>query len=217
MRSQVKETDHISELQIIDAVVTRGDTALFDPISFRCLSGQIIHLVGENGVGKTTLMRSICGFRSISSGQVLWNGTSIYGNDGFYLNSAYLGHRDAHSPLQSAWESLHFYQRLYNPAADPKEIDPLLNHLGLLAQADVAVEHLSFGQKRKLAIARLLLSERQLWLLDEPFSGVDRAGQKLIESICLQHILSNGMMLITNHGSLKNTALLDGITEVELR
>ena len=215
MQALTKET--ISELQVIDAVVTRGDNVLFKPVSFSCLSGQIIHLVGENGVGKTTLMRSICGFRSVNSGQVLWNGASIYNDDSFYLNSAYLGHRDAHSPLQSAWESLHFYQRLYNPNADSKEIDPLLNQLGLLAQADVAVEHLSFGQKRKLAIARLLLSERQLWLLDEPFSGVDRAGQELIENICLQHVLSNGMMLITNHGTLKNTALLEQLSEVELR
>ena len=215
MQDPVSES--IPELQVINAVVTRGNAVLFKPVSFSCLSGQVIHLGGENGVGKTTLMRSICGFRSLNSGQVLWDGASINNNENFYLNSAYLGHRDAHSPLQSAWESLHFYQKLYTPDANHEDIDPLLNQLGLLPQAGVAVERLSFGQKRKLAIARLLLSKRQLWLLDEPFSGVDRAGQELIENICLQHIASNGMMIFTNHGQLKNVALLENVSEAELR
>ena len=204
------------DLQVIDAVVTRGNTVLFEPVSFNCTIGRVIHLVGQNGVGKTSLIRSICGFRALNSGQILWHGENVERNENFYLNSAYLGHRDAHSPLQSAWESLHFYQKLYTPDADPDEIDPLLNKLDLLAQADVSVDRLSFGQKRKLAIARLLLSERKLWILDEPFSGVDRAGRKLIEDICLQHVSSTGMIVLTNHGTLQNLLLLERVSELEL-
>ena len=205
------------DLQVINAVVTRSDLELFEPVSFNCTRGQVIHMVGQNGIGKTTLMRSICGFRVLHSGQILWNGKDVEKNENFYLNSAYLGHRDAHSPLQTAWESLHFYQQLYTPDANKDDIDPLLNKLDLLARADVSVDRLSFGQKRKLAIARLLLSERKLWLLDEPFSGVDRAGRELIENIFVQHISSMGMIVLTNHGRLQNSQLLSCVSEIELR
>ena len=205
-----------SGLQLINAVAARSNRALFEPLSFACTPGMLVHLSGANGSGKTTLIRTICGFHSLQAGEILWNGREIDGNEDFYLNSAYLGHRDAHAPLQTAWESLRFYQRLYSSDASAKDIDPLLQRMDLLHQADVVIAKLSFGQKRKLAIARLLLSGRNLWLLDEPFSGVDADGRRLIEDICAQHLLADGMILMTNHGAVQNAELLQRLTQVQL-
>lgn len=211
--------------------VSRGDRLLLTDINFSLHGQQLLRIVGENGSGKTSLLRIIAGLSEADSGTLAWvnpeqttqqhheKHTEKYPD-----NIAYIGHRDGLKNTLSAIENLRFYQQLRqstgsagcNAADDTSEIERLLHKLKLLDHADVAAGSLSFGQRRRLAFARLLLASQPLWLLDEPFTGIDIEGRALIESICEQHLQTNGMIIMTHHGNLDDSILGPYETQLNL-
>lgn len=206
--------------------VARGDRLLLTDINFSLQASQLLRIVGENGSGKTSLLRIIAGLSEAESGTLRWldseqtshhhheKNTSHYISN-YTDNIAYIGHRDGLKNTLSAIENLRFYQQLHQDATsaergvvnDTNESERLLHQLKLLDHADVLAGSLSFGQRRRLAFARLLLASQPLWLLDEPFTGIDIEGRTLIESICEQHLQAGGMIIMTHHGSLDGSLL----------
>jgi len=191
-------------LQAISCV--RGNTGLFSNLNFSAKNGDLIHILGENGSGKTSLLRIIAGIALADSGQVLWNEVPIKKSDSFAHNISYLAHRDGIKLEFTAIENLSFYQKLYGEKDETKIFD-CLEALDIHHIAFNKANELSFGQRRRLGFARLLLSPTNLWLLDEPFTGIDIHGRHLLEQICLNFLDKGGIIIMTHHAEMENKTL----------
>ena len=204
-----------NSLSVKNLSCTRSEKTLFDALEFSVNASCCLHVTGSNGSGKTSLLRMLCGLFDVDNGDIRWNGDQIKNNQAFFNDLAYIGHKDGIKNELSAAENLSFYQALNN-RADPSLVDDYLARMGILASADLAAQVLSFGQRRRLAFARLLITNHSLWILDEPFTGIDHAGRKLIESICLDHLLNNGIIILTHHQSLATSSLAPHLDELKL-
>jgi heme exporter protein A len=166
---------------------------------------------GANGAGKTSLLRMIAGFLAPAAG------TLTLSDDGRPVTDAeergrfigWLGHQDGLKPQYTVMEQLHFYAALYGssfrrsaPPFPQAGEEDVLEQVGLARQRDLPCRHLSAGQKRRLALARLLVSNRPLWLLDEPFAALDTAGQALIVRLMTAHCGKGGMVIAATHDPL---------------
>lgn len=193
----------------------RGENTLFSGLGLSVSNGDCLHVTGPNGSGKTSLLRIIAGLNTPDSGQVTWNDSSISNNTDFFQKCAYIAHKDGLKNELTAIENLRYYQQL-DGIADEDALDDALSEMGLLSRADLAAQKLSFGQRRRLAFARLLISEFPIWILDEPFTGIDADGRELIESLCVTHLQQQGLIIMTHHQSLKDSALDGYRKELEL-
>jgi heme exporter protein A len=206
-------------LQAQELACTRGDRRLFESLEFSLSEAECLHVIGSNGSGKTSLLRIIAGINHPTKGRITWSGKPVLNNHSsdteFLANLAYLGHKDGLKNELTSVENLSFYRRLEN-TFDPNQIDRDLAQMGILEHADISVGKLSFGQRRRLAFARLLRSEFKLWILDEPFTGVDAEGRELIEQICLEHLATSGAIILTNHQSLEGSSLAPHLSELRL-
>jgi len=172
----------------------RGDKTLFDNLSFELSSSQIIWVQGENGIGKTSILRLALGLWAPSEGKI-----SITANDDLTVANytmGYVGHNDAFEGLLSAYESLEFWAKLYEYDLPLK---PVFEQVGLLTQMNVRTEALSAGQKRRLAFARLIIAERPLWVMDEPKAALDAAGRELFDNMLTNHLKRGGAALVATH------------------
>ncbi len=199
----------------------RGERTLFNDLGFKLNSGQCLHVVGTNGSGKTSLLRILIGINQSETGDITWRGAATHNNPNFLKECTYIGHKDGLKNELTPVENLSFYLKLNSSAKlnrieSDELIDDTLAKMGILGCADLSVSKLSFGQRRRLAFARLLITEFTLWVLDEPFTGVDVQGRKLIESICADHLNNNGMIILTNHQSLAQSQLADKLVELNL-
>lgn len=195
--------------------VQRGNRRLLDNLGFTLNSGEILRIVGANGSGKTSLLRILAGLSQAESGDILWCDQPITDSETFQHQSCYLGHRDGNKLNLTTLENLRFHQKLLT-TYDEDALIRVLNELNLLNQADQPCKQLSFGQKRRLAFARLLIAQRPLWLLDEPFTGVDVDGKALLERLCIDHLNNNGLLILTHHGELENADLKQREQQLEL-
>src|ERR1700761_349935 len=154
----------------------RGDRKLFDGLSFRVKAGQALAVEGANGAGKTSLLRLIAGFLAPVSGRILVRTGDSESDDAEERGRlvGWLGHLDGLKPQMTVREQLGFYAALY--ARRGAALGATLARVALARQAELPCRYLSAGQKRRLALARLLVSCRPLWLLDEPFAALDAAG-----------------------------------------
>lgn len=193
----------------------RGDNQLFDDVSFDVSAGQCLHVTGPNGCGKTSLLRILCGLNQPESGDVFWQGDAISGNNPFFANCAYIAHKEGLKNELSAIENLRYYQQL-DTLRDEVVLDRLLAKMGLLHCADLLAQNLSFGQRRRLSFARLLIADFPLWILDEPFTGIDNSGRALIESLCIEHLENGGSIIMTHHQSLNDSPLNQYRSELTL-
>jgi heme exporter protein A len=175
---------------ISNLTCARGARTLFAPISFELNAGETLLLRGSNGSGKSTLLRTLAGF--IPSTQAIAQLTSVY-----------VGHANALHPAMTADEHLGFWRSL-QPSSDISNTR-ILNVLGLAAQKNKLGAHLSNGQKRRLAFARLLLHPAQLWLLDEPQAALDTAGVQMLLGLLTQHQQLGGIAIIASHDALAVT------------
>lgn len=183
-------------LQGIGLSCVRDDRILFEELTFELGEGQVLLLEGRNGSGKTSLLRILCGFREADSGQVLWCGETIKDSQ-YRADMAYVGHLDGVKKELSVYENLSVSLALSQPG--PYSIEDSLNRVHLAEYDDVLVQSLSAGQKRRLSLARLLITKNRLWILDEPFTSLDRHGIALIETLMAEHCASGGLIVLTSH------------------
>ncbi|MFW5443146.1 MAG: cytochrome c biogenesis heme-transporting ATPase CcmA [Methylococcaceae bacterium] len=177
----------------------RDDRILFEGLDFKLTSNQVLLLEGKNGSGKTSLLRIICGFREQDAGEILWCDEAIKDSD--YLSEmAYVGHLDGVKKELTVLENLKMSLAL--SVVGHYSIEQALDKVQLAGYDDSVVQSLSAGQKRRLSLARLLITKNSLWILDEPFTSIDKQGIKLIESLMHEHISCGGMIILTSHHDL---------------
>lgn len=175
---------------------TRDDRELFVGLSFSVQSGQVLLLEGKNGSGKTSLLRIICGFREPDKGAVSWCGETIPHSQ-YYADMAYVGHMDGIKKELTVLENLKLSLALSQPGR--LTIAQALAKIKLSGYDDTLIQALSTGQKRRLSLARLLITHNVLWILDEPFTSLDKEGIALIESLMAEHCAAGGMIVMTSH------------------
>ena len=166
-----------------------------------------MRLEGKNGTGKTTLLRTICGLFAADSGEILWQGESIKKQDEAYRKELlYLGHNNAIKADLTALENLRINNSLAGEAATSHDLMQALEKIGLYAFEDLPTRQLSQGQKRRVALARLILSKARLWILDEPFVALDVAAVELLQNIIAKHVENGGMVILTTHQEVPLTS-----------
>lgn len=170
-------------LQVHDLAVARGGVAVLSGISFDLARGTAMVLRGANGIGKTSLLRCIAGLQPVLAGRVVAD------------DPVYAGHLDGIKPVLTVAENLYFWAQVYGQRA----IDPALEAWHLAPLRDRVAAHLSAGQKRRLGLARLLVTGRRLWLLDEPTVSLDTAAVGLFAGVLVQHLAAGGAALIASH------------------
>ena len=199
----------------------RGERTLFDKLDAHVESGQCLHIIGANGSGKTSLLRIISGLNTADQGHVLWNKTPTNRHKDFLNDSAFIGHKDALKNELSAIENLRFEQKLNSSSQSTntdseEQLDNCLSQMQILRCADLLAQQLSFGQRRRLTFAKLLLRPYKIWILDEPFTGIDVQGRKIIETLCMTHLENDGSIVLTHHQSLQNSVFKNHLTGLQL-
>ncbi len=196
-----------SLLELRDVICERDDAPLFEPVSFALDRGDIVQLEGANGVGKTTLLRCIGGLSSRWRGDMFWQGKPLARHRiEFAAGTIYLGHAIGLKAALSARENLQWWAGLRGIATTHYDmIDAALERVGLLGYEQSACYQLSAGQQRRVGLARLFLSDASitpLWILDEPFTAIDRGGVAQLERWIAEHAATGGAVLLTSHQAL---------------
>jgi heme exporter protein A len=183
-------------LEVSELHLWRGDRHLLRGLCLALEPGQALQLLWPNGTGKTSLLRAVAGFLHPESGRVSWKGQAISANrDAYHRDLAYEGHETALKADLSAAENLRFACALRSGASDRQVHDALLR-VGLQdLRADQPVRSLSAGQQRRVALARVLLWDAPLWLLDEPAANLDASGQQVLQDVLDGHLRDGGMAL----------------------
>lgn len=182
-----------------DLELWRGEHRLFTGVRFELRAGELLHIVGPNGCGKTSLLRVLCGLTLPETGDVYWRSRKLQRNRAdFHASTCYLGHRESLKADLTAEENLVFQLglRAWLSAAD---IRAALEKVGLGSRREVPARSLSAGQKRRVSLARALASGAQLWVLDEPYTNLDVAGRELVDQMMSEHLERDGLVLLVAH------------------
>ncbi|MEB8432485.1 cytochrome c biogenesis heme-transporting ATPase CcmA [Cocleimonas sp. KMM 6892] len=194
-------------LEVKKLTCTRGDRELFCNLSFTLKAKQLMYLEGANGSGKTTLLRTLCGLYLADEGEILWDGITIKKQDEAYRKDLlYLGHQNGIKADLTAYENLRLNCRMAGISASKDQLIEALDTIGLFAFEDFPVRTLSQGQKRRVALAKLLLSNAKLWILDEPFVALDTVAVEQLQSIIGKHVESGGVVILTTHQEVPLTS-----------
>ena len=179
----------------------RGQNLIFTKLDFELSNGEALVLSGENGSGKSSLIRLLAGLIKPFHGQLNWNGENVFDDIASHFdNLLYIGHQNAIKSPLTLYENLEFWANLYGDDRDfKKNIDQALAAFNLTSIANNLGRILSSGQRRRLNLARLLLSSRPLWILDEPTVGLDKKSCKYLEIIIQQHRETGGMVILSTH------------------
>jgi heme exporter protein A len=196
-------TNTSTTLQVDGVHVWRGDRHVLQGVSFTVEPGQLLHIVGANGAGKTTLLRVVCGLIAPEDGRVLWKGSDIRSDrPAFHSQLAFASHEAALKADLTALENLQFSVGLRR-AVNRDALMGALSRTGADLYADLPARVLSAGQRRRVAMARVVASDAPLWLLDEPFSNLDDAGMQVIASLIREHVSVGGAALVVAHHGLE--------------
>ncbi len=187
----------MSSLVINNLSCQRGYNQLFNDLSFRVDSGDILRITGTNGSGKTSLLKILAGINSQEQGNIILDQHSIK-TDEYQQEIFYLGHQAALSGELTSLENLEFLSAL-NKSTSQQDLIQALNDIGLKGYEDEHCANLSAGQKRRVILAGLFVSKAKVWLLDEPFTALDPKGVKIVESKIAQHCGNGGLCLFTTH------------------
>ncbi|MCT8552675.1 cytochrome c biogenesis heme-transporting ATPase CcmA [Glaesserella parasuis] len=190
----------MDQLSLINIACERGETRLFEGCSLTISSGQWWQIEGHNGIGKTSLLRILAGLAVAAEGEVQWNGIKIQQQrDQYYANLFYLGHHAGVKPELTAWENLRFFQKIQGLPLDDEALWNALGKVSLIGREDLPCSHLSAGQQRRVALAKLWLTKATLWILDEPFTAIDKKGVAELIAHIEQHCEQGGMVIFTSH------------------
>ncbi len=193
----------MSTLSISGLAVKRGERVLFADLSFALSAGQCLHVLGENGTGKTTLLKMLAGLVPARAGWVSWQDkTQAEWGDDYNAQLHYLGHRDARKDLLTPLDNLQLSAALAGQPVTEAAAMQVLAQVGLARQALLPVRGLSQGQKKRAALARLLAVQRPIWLLDEPFVALDTLAQEDLGRWIAAHLSAGGIAIFTSHQAL---------------
>lgn len=178
----------------------RGDRRLFSDIGFTLAKGELLHVTGPNGSGKTTLLRMVCGLVGKVAGEIRWGGEAVGVLGEEYLKQiTYIGHQNAIKDDLTGRENLKISAALSGADVDDEKVADALIRMGLKGYDRFPVKVLSQGQKRRTALARLLIAEAPLWVLDEPFVALDTAAVETLQRAVSGHLDGGGMVMLTTH------------------
>ena len=189
-----------NKLSVRSLSATRGRRPVLEDVDLDASSGQVIQIMGANGSGKSTLLRIIAGLALPDHGSIYWNeaDSNHLGRDAFRRASLYIGHKGGVADDQTAVENLELFQRV-NAARSTRTPQEALEKIGYNAALDVFAAKTSAGQRQRVALAKLLLVQAPLWLLDEPFTALDKDGKALLETFLAEHCQNGGIAVIATH------------------
>ena len=191
-------------LEVSNLACRRGDHQLFEGLEFSLSEGELMQVLGANGSGKTTLLRTLCGFMQPAAGEIKWSGQEVGALGESYLAQiVYLGHANAIKDELSALENVLINASLAGNAVDPLQAIAALRRLGLRGKENLPVKVLSQGQRRRIALARLLLGDAPLWILDEPLAALDVSAVGMMQNLIGEHLSRGGMVIFTTHQPLE--------------
>jgi heme exporter protein A len=215
MHAQADPASAEPQLAVRALHLWRGERHLLRDVSFTLAAGELLQVVGPNGVGKTSLLRCVAGLMPTESGEIAWRGRPLDKcRDEFYRELGYLAHINALKPELTALENLRYSVAVRRAVSD-QELHATLERLHVAACASLPARSLSAGQKRRVAIARILLTRASLWILDEPITNLDAAGIALFEQCMADHLGQGGSILTAAHQLLLQGRA--GVRTLELR
>ncbi|GHF77504.1 cytochrome c biogenesis heme-transporting ATPase CcmA [Thalassotalea marina] len=196
-------SDRVSPLlQLKDLTCIREDRILFEQLNYSINAGDIVQVEGPNGAGKTSLLRILAGLSAPYEGEVSFQGQSIYQESELYRQHLlYLGHLVGIKGELTAQENLMF--NLAISGLDDQTAEDTLEQVDLLGFEDALASHLSAGQHRRIALAKLWQSQAKLWILDEPFTAIDKKGVLKLEQLMQSHADNGGAVILTTHQDLQ--------------
>lgn len=187
-------------LRVSHLSCSRGNKPLFADVSFALQAGQALHLEGDNGVGKTSLLRIVCGLSPAEAGHVCWRDKTIQDNAAAFRSSLfYLGHGLSLKEELTALENLMSDAAVSGRTLSEPQALVALARMGLRGREHLPLRVMSQGQKRRTALARLLASQALLWVLDEPFVALDAKAVDGLRGLLAEHLTQGGLVLFTSH------------------
>ncbi|MFY9178426.1 MAG: cytochrome c biogenesis heme-transporting ATPase CcmA [Venatoribacter sp.] len=185
----------------------RDDRVLFSDLNVHIQNGDLLQLAGPNGAGKTTLLRLLAGLNRDYQGELLWQGQNLYDDFPAYAEKRlYQGHLAAIKKALTPIENLRWSTSVWQ--AEESQLWHALEEVELLGFEETPCQQLSAGQQRRVALARLCVAPTPLWILDEPFTALDKAGVAWLEAKLQQQVQAGGAVVITSHHALEGVASL---------
>lgn len=202
-------------LQGINVACVRGDRELFKNVHFSLEPGGLLQVRGVNGSGKTSLLRMLCGLSIPAAGEICWNGVSIRtANEAYFAETTYIGHLGGVKDDLTVTENLQISSALSGFEISIDEAHAALKKIGLSGREYLPVKVLSQGQRRRVALARLLVCKTKLWILDEPFVALDVAAVQMLREVLERHLQGEGMVVMTTHQEIDIQS--SSITQLQL-
>lgn len=206
----------MSLLLIKNLACVKGDRQLFHSLNFSLDAGEIGQITGANGIGKTSLLRIVCGLSQPDSGDLFWRNKAITDNyEEFCRELIFIGHKPGVNNHLTAYENLKYWCELQCLKLSQKRLDEALIKVGLYGREDIPAVSLSAGQQRRIALARLVLSDAVFWILDEPFTAIDAKGISVMQQWFAEHLQNGGMILLTSHQAIDSNLLSPKILALE--
>lgn len=194
-------------LEVRNLTCVRGTRRLFKELNFSTVEGELVELRGPNGSGKTSLLRILCGLATPAAGEVRWQGKNIRSLGEEYSGVvAYLGHQNAIKDELSTMENLRISSAVSGHPLKETEAVKILARVGLTQQQNLPARALSAGQRKRLAMTRLLTANATLWILDEVLTSLDDAAINLSRDFIGEHLKTGGMAIVATHQDLNLTA-----------
>ncbi len=190
-----------AKLSATGLTLFRGDRCLFEDVSFALEPGQLLQLEGPNGSGKTSLLKAIVGMLELESGIVNWDGDPVLGQrQSFHGSLVWMAHRVGFKADLTLVENLRFEAALRPQVA--VDIEDILERVDVARLKRLPLRSLSAGQQRRVALARMLLANVPLWLMDEPYTNLDRDGTSLVAGVVNEHLAGGGLCVMAVHQDL---------------
>jgi heme exporter protein A len=195
-------------LEGIGLECVRGERTLFRGLEFRLDQGALLRVAGENGSGKTSLLRIVCGLTPPAAGELRWQGENIRTlREDYWKELVYIGHANALKDDLTAEENVRIGCRLAGLGVNPPQTLDALERFGVGRCAKLQARALSQGQRRRVALARLAVSAAQpLWVLDEPFTALDTAAVENLQALVGEHLNRGGAVMLTTHQEVRIAA-----------